>query len=119
MHRNYGPDPDDDPFTEESLRTAKAMMHLDEFEARCPAAAADLVRIAGGRERVVSVLPDEDPHCEWSALCEDQPVTRDKRQLPGRRDRMAVYVRATHPSIEDSSNAGHLFGSLWVWEDEL
>jgi hypothetical protein len=118
MHRNYGPDPDDDPFTEESLRTARAMMRLDEFEVRCPAAAADLVRIAGGRERVVSILPDDDPHCDWSALCEDQPVPRGT-QLAGRRDQVAVYVRATHPSIDDSSNAGRLFGSQWIWEDEL
>lgn len=98
---------------------AQSMMYLPEFEAKCPVVAADLVRIAGGRGRVVSVLPDDDPHCEWSALCEDQPVPRDVHQLPGRRDRVAVYVRATHPAIEDSSNAGRLFGSQWVWEDEL
>jgi hypothetical protein len=103
-----------EPMTEEELRMAQSMMRFDGFEKKYPRAAGELARMAGGREKVLSILPDDDCHCEWSALCEDQPVAMSMHQIAGRRDRVAVYVRSSHPYFEE-----HPTASPWVWEDEL
>ncbi len=103
-----------DSFDDFLNRLAEQVMGLPEFERRMPRSAAELVRLAGGKGNVLTILPDEDDHCEYSALCQDQPGPRGM-QLPGRRDRIAMCVRGTHPSLEGQ----HIEGTVWVWEDDL
>lgn len=82
-------------------------MDLDGFCARYPMAGRKLKAVCERHELSVrSVLPDDDPHCEFSAMFED----------PAGDCGILVYVRTTHPTF-----CGYppRHGPVWLSEEEL
>lgn len=82
-------------------------MTMEQFELHRPKAARSLRAFARGAE-VVTILPEYDDHCLFSAMLRGADE----------RDNIAVLVSATHPMamVGDEYTPGE---PTWWWEEDL